>query len=971
MITTDRQAIPARAVAIQTVLWIGCLLGTSTGATADDKAVERGFETVVLPFVKNYCLGCHGALNPKAKLDLSADRSVEAVVKNEAAWDLVLDRLEAEEMPPAKANRQPSPHERRAVIEWVRGVREVEARKNAGDPGRVWARRLNSAEFDNTIRDLTGADLRPAREFPVDPANLAGFDNSGESLAMSPALVEKYLAAARRVADHLVLKPKGFAFAPHPVVTDSERDRYCVRRIIDFYTRHRIEFADYFMAAWRFRNREALGQPSSSLADFANDAQLSAGYLARIWEVLEEPEPAESPLGKLQALWHQLPAAVSQEAGIAHSGNAAQPQRVRRSCEAMRDLVVRLRKEYEPRVSKIYVKGISDGSQPLVLWWNRQVAGRRMSARAADPPEVQRFCNTFPSAFFVSERPPYSEPDSGIKGRLLTAGFHLMQGFFRDDAPLCELVLDDAGRRELDELWRELNFVTLAPIRQFKDFIFFERGEPPRFMMEPSFNFARSEDKDATTDVKINRLHAAYLAKARRIGAGENAVKAMDEYFDSITAAIRTVEKSRLDAEPSHLEALVSFAQRAYRRPLSSAESTELLSFYRDLRARDGLSHEDAIRDSVASVLMSPHFCYRVEPTEAGEAARPVSDFVLASRLSYFLWSSMPDQELLAHAAAGNLHEPEMIVAQTRRMLRDGRIRGFAEDFAGNWLEFRRFEQHNGVDRQQFPAFSNDLRRAMQEEPIRFVMNLARNDRPVSDLLDADYTFVNPVLAKHYGMAVTDRGPDDWVRVDAARQFGRGGLLPMAIFLTKNSPGLRTSPVKRGYWVVRRVLGERIPAPPPDVPELPMDEANLGDWTLPQLLARHRKEENCAACHRRFDSIGLVFEGYGPIGERRDHDRGGRPVDASAIFPDGSERAGVDGLRHYLSERRRQEFTDNFCRKLLTYALGRGTQLSDQATIDAMRARLDAEGQRFGALVETIVTSPMFLNKRGRDDPRE
>ena len=191
----------------------------------------------------------------------------------------------------------------------------------------------------------------------------------------------------------------------------------------------------------------------------------------------------------------------------------------------------------------------------------------------------------------------------------------------------------------------------------------------------------------------------------------------------------------------------------------------------------------------------------------------------------------------------------------------------------------------------------------------------------------------------------------------------------MAVFLTANSPGLRTSPVKRGYWVVRRMLGEHIPAPPPEVPELPKDEAKPGELTLPQLLARHRDHKSCAACHQRFDSIGLVFEGYGPIGERRDRDLGGRPVDAKATFPDGSEGTGLDGLRRYLSERRQDEFVENLCRKLLAYALGRGLLLSDEATIKTMRGRLAADGYRFDSLVETIVTSPQFLNKRGKRRP--
>ena len=193
----------------------------------------------------------------------------------------------------------------------------------------------------------------------------------------------------------------------------------------------------------------------------------------------------------------------------------------------------------------------------------------------------------------------------------------------------------------------------------------------------------------------------------------------------------------------------------------------------------------------------------------------------------------------------------------------------------------------------------------------------------------------------------------------------------MAVFLTKNAPGLRTSPVKRGYWVVRSLLGERIPPPPPTVPELPKDEAKLGDLTLPQVLARHRADKSCAGCHNRFDAVGLVFEGFGPIGERRTKDLGGKPVEIAALFPDGGERKGMDGLRDYVRNKRQNDFVDNLCRKLLSYALGRSLQLSDQKALDEMRAKLIADKYAFGSMVESIVTSPQFLNKRGRDDPRE
>jgi hypothetical protein len=243
---------------------------------------------------------------------------------------------------------------------------------------------------------------------------------------------------------------------------------------------------------------------------------------------------------------------------------------------------------------------------------------------------------------------------------------------------------------------------------------------------------------------------------------------------------------------------------------------------------------------------------------------------------------------------------------------------------------------------------------------------LVQRNRSVLDLVYANDTFVNRPLARHYGMP-EPRATKEWIHVEDARPYGRGGLLPMSVFLTKNAPGLRTSPVKRGYWVVRRVLGEQIPPPPPTVPELPKDESKLGELTLPQLLARHRENNACAACHRRFDSIGLVFESFGPVGDRRAKDLAGHPVSTVATFPDGKERNGLEGLRDYLREKRQEDFVDNLCQKLFSYALGRGMLLSDKQTLDEMRAKLATDGYAFGSLVESIVLSPQFRNKRVRD----
>ena len=950
--------------------------------------VETRFRDEVRPFLESYCLRCHGKDTPKGDVDLSALATAESALKALDRWEQVLEQLESDAMPPAKVSRRPSDQARDAVIAWIGSARRLEAARHAGDPGSVPARRLSNAEYDNTIRDLTGVDIRPTKEFPVDPANEAGFDNSAESLTMSPALLKKYLEAARRVAEHVVLTTDGLGFAPHPMLADTDRDKYCVRRVIEFYGRQKTDYAEYFLAAWRFQRRNPPGAPLRPLAAFADDQGLSRGYLATLWKTLESPGAEVGPIAALQAMWRALPPDRDQE------------EAARDGCKRMRDFVVALRRRLVPEVPNLRARRISEGTQPFVLWKNRRIAENRMryaggaekiqvdglgltksAAKALAVPKsaeefkrfertFEPFCRIFPDAFFVSERGRIylAKEDTHNTGRLLSAGFHSMTGYFRDDGPLSELLLDDDGRRELDRLWREFDMITGAPMRQYSSYLWYERAETGFLRGDGRFDFVRAEDQDASSPAKMGRFAKVYLAKAREVGASDQAISAIEDQFRIIGETIRRVERDRIEAEPRHVEAIQAFAERAYRRPLSPEDRRGVADFYRSLRKDDGLSHEDAVRDAVTGVLMSPRFLYRVDLPGRGGAIRPLSNHDLASRLSYFLWASMPDQELLSHAAAGDLGQPGVLASQARRMLHDDRVRGLAAEFAGNWLDFRRFEEHNGVDRGRFPSFNDALRRSMFEEPIRFFVDLVQNDRPVTEFLDGKHTFVDAPLARHYGMPAPGEG---WVRVDDATRFGRGGLLPMAVFLTKNSPGLRTSPVKRGYWVVKRLLGEAIPAPPANVPTLPDDEAKLGDLTLRETLARHRSDKACAGCHARFDGFGLAFEGYGPTGEARTVDLGGRTVDARVPFPDGGEGVGLEGLRSYLHKARLAAFEENLRRKLLAYALGRTLIPSDDLTIEAMTARLSADGGRFSSLVDVIVASPQFRNKRFDSDKVE
>ena len=547
-----------------------------------------------------------------------------------------------------------------------------------------------------------------------------------------------------------------------------------------------------------------------------------------------------------------------------------------------------------------------------------------------------------------------------------------MLGYFRDDTPLIELILDEKGKQELDTLWAEFEFIGDYTLRNYTQFVFSGSGGGRNLMVD------RGKHQGFATQEAVFALRDQHLAKATA-ETDPRILEAIRQYFDNANSRIRQVEKARLAAEPRHLDALLQFAVRAYRRPLAQAERDEILAYYRQSREQSGLTHEEAMRASIASLLVSPDFLYRVDLVDllaknaagrdgakSAAAYRPLSAYSLASRLSYFLWSSLPDDELLTHAAAGDLDKPAVLIAQVRRMLKDERARGMATEFGGNWLDFRRFEDHNAVDRERFPVFTNQLREAMFEEPIRFIADLIQQDRPAQELLYGRHTFVNGVLARHYGMPASsapDKGQDTWFRVDNARDYGRGGLLPMAVFLTRNAPGLRTSPVKRGYWIARRVLGEVIPPPPPTVPELPRDEAT-SNLPVRELLAKHRNNVACAGCHARFDSFGLVFEAYGPVGERRTSDLAGRVVDARAEFPNGTQGAGIEGLQAYIRNQREKDFLNNLNEKLLSFALGRSLMISDEPLLEAMQAKLTASGYRMSALIETIVTSPQFLNKR-------
>ena len=971
----------------RTTLLRGCAFLVAVFCTlAGSVCAEDKFEESIRPFLIKYCVDCHQGESPDGNLNLDAF-GPNSTSDRFNTWKEIERRVANQTMPPKDATQRPTWEERQSFTALVHSTRRQEAIRLAGDPGIVSVRRLSNAEYDNSLRDLTGSDFRPAREFPVDPANEAGFDNSAESLSMSSSLLNKYLAAARFVASHLVLTPTGISFASHPVTTDTDRDKYCVQRIVDFYTQQPTDIADYLFFAWKAKIARESGRPVS-LERLAKVHRVSLKYLIAVDAYLNESGSSTSELGpnaEVRKRWLML---LNQD-----------EKAVQLECVAIKDFIVNVRSSLEPKFN-LRLKGIHDGAQAFVLWKNRQAAEHRQSfvpntlqsakfyklpaeiANVLNPAadgmpldelnrELEQFCNIFPDAFYVSERGrdylgvPKEKQE---KGRLLSAGFHSMMGYFRDDKPLYDWILDDKDRIELDNLWQELDFVTGAPVRQYQGFLWFERTDHD-FLRNAEFDFARPENKNACSAELISKLMELYLAKAQRMDAKEEHLKAITDFFSNIDKQIQWVEKTRVSSEAIHLQAIERFAERAFRGAITSERRNELRQFYTSLRETEKLSHEEAIQDLLVSILMSPEFCYRVDLKLETAERQPLNDVSLANRLSYFLWSSMPDEHLLTLAKEGRLHEPDVLISEVERMLRDNRIRGLAIEFGSQWLDFQRFQSHNNVDRVRFPQFTDTLREAMYQEPIRFLTDMIQQNRPVLNCIDADYTFVNSQLATHYGFPDESRGDKGlWWHASDLPNTQRGGLLPMAVFMTQNAPGLRTSPVKRGYWVVRRLLGEQVPPPPPGVPELPADESELGERSLRQTLEQHRQLESCAVCHDRFDSIGLAFESYGPVGEHRERDLGQRPIDNSADFPNGQAGKGIDGLKQYIKSNRQTDFYDNLCRKLLAFGLGRTLRLSDELLIEKMQSNLADENYRFGSMVKAIVLSAQFLEKRGTSD---
>lgn len=500
--------------------------------------------------------------------------------------------------------------------------------------------------------------------------------------------------------------------------------------------------------------------------------------------------------------------------------------------------------------------------------------------------------------------------------------------YIRDDKFIYDHVLDDATRKLVDEAWADLY---------------------------TSFEYHDHYVKLLAEHYKID-LHGKHISQLTAADLAAVPAEARN-YMAPHIAEYKRAMAAEAAARPKRLDDCLEFASHAWRRPLTLQEKQSLRAFY-DKNMTLEPDHQKAIRAVLARILVSPAFLYRVEQPSDSAAAKPLSSWEMASRLSFFLWASVPDDELRRAAAANELTDPDQVRKQVKRMAADPKARRMATEFFGQWLGFYHFDESKGVDTSRFPEFTNEVRESMYDEAVSFFEYIIRKDRPVHEILSANYTFLDDALAKFYGVKqkITSK-----TAVYVENVPNRGGALRLGAILTATSAPLRTSPVKRGDWVLRRILGSGTPPPPADAGSLPNDPKLFGGLSIKQRLEVHKRNATCATCHLRIDPLGFAFEHYDNTGRWREQYADGKPVEDSAAFADKTEVAGIDGLLKYLDSRQDQ-VVKTLARKLIGYSLGRTVQLSDQPLID----KLVAEG---GNATMTQVLAEIAASKQFRYRP--
>jgi Protein of unknown function (DUF1592)/Protein of unknown function (DUF1588)/Protein of unknown function (DUF1587)/Protein of unknown function (DUF1595)/Protein of unknown function (DUF1585)/Planctomycete cytochrome C len=941
-----------------TLVW-----GSSNAAPAGENSTALiSYEKEIKPLLSNYCYECHADGINKAGLALDSYETVEEIKAARSKWEGVLRNVSQHQMPPDDDGPVPSNAERDLISRFV----EQELFKldpAHPDPGRVVLRRLNRAEYNATIRDLVGVDFKPAADFPPDDSGY-GFDNIGDVLSLPPVLLEKYLTAADRVMDAAI-------------VTDPIKSE--VRRIP-------ASLAQIGFNAVGDRGDGWVQLISLEEDDAAVELSLPAGdYLMRVQAF------ATKVGGALKGQGSEKPLEFKDDPGptkfalmlndtfiqdFVASTDEAKPQvyetRIGVPAGRQRFRAAVLRKRGGPENELFMLNGRLGQQQPgivYVKWLEIEgplpAATRRSSADKLEAPEDSRL---------TSVRDRVLQHDGEVS--MAFEAIHETDVILRAQAYAQQAGAEPARMEFRIDGKPVKTFEVLAPATA--------QPLPGQRVFSTSLLVAQPHIYEVHTRLApgAHRFAAAFVNDfADPTNANPNLTDrnlfVQNLEVADLSQPVITPEKpapiAKLFAQTGKTpegkqtaaarKIMSQFTRRAWRRPVEAGEIDRLMKLYGKAREQ-GDSFEAGVKLAMKAVLISPHFLFIGETRNVGSKSptpRPLNEVTLASRLSYFLWSSMPDDELLNLAERGELRKA--LPAQVRRMLASPKAHALVENFAGQWLQTRSLETF-APDRKLFPEFDPVLRAAMERETELFFEHVMTQDRSLFDFLIGDYTFVNARLAKFYGFpGITG---DEFQKVSLAGT-PRRGVLTQASILTLTSNPTRTSPVKRGKWVLENLLGTPPPPPPPNIPELD-DKSRQLAGTLRQQMEQHRTNATCASCHARMDPIGFGLENFNAIGGWRDKE-GEVAIDASGKLGGSDAFDGAADLTRILAEKKRWEFLHCLSDRMLTYALGRGTEYYDRPALDQIVREIEQGEDKFSALILAVAESFPFQTRRGDELP--
>ncbi|MDE0165320.1 MAG: DUF1592 domain-containing protein [Bryobacterales bacterium] len=1072
-------------------------------------SIEKArFEQHVRPLFETNCYACHASAVKVAGFDLERllAEYPDSLVRDFRRWETVAEQVVTRSMPPAGHVVHPSAERRRFLTDWIDHQLETADLRGLDEPGVPLVRRLNRAEFRNTLRDLTGVAIDVTRLLPADGMSEDGLPNNGNSLFLSSSDLEKLVSASQFVLSHAEVSPtRGFVFHEEPPqpIRHSERVHRAAVELGEYYdavVRQHLEVRGnalprYFVAAWE----------AKSLGDVKDDAQWSEA--ARRHGVdAEVLQRLSRFLGLDYKNFHADGKGVDFEEFRAHfdalfepfqnlppGGDPEEAVRLRPQVEQAAKRFQTVLDAFREDVDYTYSLPGGDHSHPFEMdisgqsmiyllvtdggdesdsdyaaWLDgafRFPDGSVRSLAESDPVEaisgdgrLARGINSrggplhiFTQASYLRtvrnrlyeepsrmnlENPLYRENTIPWDHALAVRAPSLLAFEVPDGAAMFTVrgVMQDISRTHPDQERRKwfddgmvqfqvsttrpesldfipgsrLTFSNRTQFRQFRryleDFVsdYFpsadrwvqiateKPGQPPErgvFHLHPAIVAEMLLSGEAEAKSELLRRWDEYLLVSaepryvremteqalnweRRMIAKDHAERVLtlqdvrELAGDEAKAQVAFLDQLLVEGESRLRQAyefqLKALATKAFRRPLRSDESRRLLDLYDKYIQDDKAYSYDAARFVAESVLVSPQFLYVSEREREGGAVREVDPFELASRLSYFLWSTMPDEELRRLAAEGQLGEVSSLREQTERMLRDRRAVALADQFAGNWLEFRDIREHQETNQELFPAYTESLREAMYQEALLFMQEVIREDRSILELIDCDFTYVNEELAAHYGISGIE-GPE--MRRVELRDVDRGGILGMASVLTLTSHPARTSPVDRGLYILKNLLDSPPPPPPPDASgQLQETEDEAMPVSFRDQLEAHRQAPSCAACHRRLDPLGFALENFDAIGRFRVTDeRTGQAVDTRAELPNGTAVGSLRDVKQaLLSGREKKKFIRTFCRRLLAYALARSLTFQDLGILRTMETNLKTNGYRFSAAVQSIVESRQF-----------